>query len=243
MGELDRALRAIAVDDFGAELLQLRMRRGYVITLEERLLRDFPVRRDRDRLPPVVAHQIDRQNLEPLAHRSDELIERLRILGQVDPHESGEDDGVHFLERHVAVLELPVAKLLTLEHEMIVALQIPAPAMERTDDAAILECAAALSQRGAAMRTEVVIGLDRGFVGAHQQHRLVADVVGRVIADLRNFIEPCSGLPHPTPQLFVLETREVRIDIASGADAVRQWCSSSAASPRYRRAATSLRKV
>ena len=114
---------------------------------------------------------------------------------------------------------------------MIVALQVPAPAMERTNDAIVFKAAAPFRERRAPMRTEVVISLDRGFVGTHHHHRLIADVVRRVIADLGNFVESRGCLPDLLPQLFVFEARERWIGITAGARCRAPLCSSSAANP------------
>ena len=74
--ELDFPPRLLAVDEVGRSSFELRMRGGYVIAFEECLLCNLPIRVDGNRLPPVVAHFSDRQILEELAHRRNEVIER-----------------------------------------------------------------------------------------------------------------------------------------------------------------------
>ena len=50
-------------------------------------------------------------------------------------------------QRHVAVLQFAIVKFLALHDELVAALQIPAPAVERAPDGTILETAGALSER------------------------------------------------------------------------------------------------
>ena len=72
------------------------------------------------------------------------------------------------------------------------------------------------------MRADVVVGLDRVGIDTDDQHRLIADVVGGVIAGLGNFVEPGCSLPDPAPELLILQLRERRIRVATAADAVRE---------------------
>src|SRR3546814_19754488 len=61
----------------------------------------------------------------------------------------------------IAGLQLAVAEFLLFEDQFVGASQIPAPAVERTDDATAVEMAGTFGQRRAAMRAEVVVRLDR----------------------------------------------------------------------------------
>ncbi len=67
-----------------------------------------------------------------------------------------------------------------------------------------------------------MVGLDRVGIDTDDQHRLVADVVGGVVAGLGNFVEPRRHLPDAAPELLILEPREGRIRVATAADAVRE---------------------
>src|SRR3546814_18937868 len=68
------------------------------------------------------------------------------------------------------------------------------PAVEATHE--MLGIAAALRQPSRAMRADVVVGLDRGRVGADDDDRLVDDVIGDVVADLGDLFETTRDLPH-----------------------------------------------
>src|SRR3546814_5099813 len=59
------------------------------------------------------------------------------------------------------------------------------------------------------MRADVVVGLDRGRVGADDDDRLVDDVIGDVVADLGDLFETTRDLPHVRPQMLGLEPREL----------------------------------
>src|SRR3546814_9530271 len=72
----------------------------------------------------------------------------------------------------IAGLQLAVAEFLLFEDQFVGASQIPAPAVERTDDATAVEMAGTFGQRRAAMRAEVVVRLDRRGVHAHDHDRL-----------------------------------------------------------------------
>src|SRR5262245_20882654 len=112
-------LHAISIHDFAARLVQLRMRRRHVVGLHERFLRDLPVRGNGDGFPPVVARLTDREILDEVAYRSDEILERLRVPIQVDEHEAGEYRRLHFFQCHVAVAQLAAAEFTALQHELI----------------------------------------------------------------------------------------------------------------------------
>src|ERR1700731_4499721 len=110
------------------------MRGGHMIGVEEGLLRDLPVGRNRNRLPPVVTHQIDGENLHDRTDGGDELIERLRPLIEVDENEAGQHRPLQLMQTHVAVAELAAMELLLVQDILVTTGQIPAPAMERTND-------------------------------------------------------------------------------------------------------------
>src|SRR3546814_9310404 len=108
------------------------MRGRNVVALEERLLCHFPVRRYRQRLPPVMAHLADREVFQHLAHRRDVVVERRRIPVEVDENEPGEHDTVNLAQADIAVLQLAATELLKFQYELIVAVQVPARSEEHT---------------------------------------------------------------------------------------------------------------
>src|SRR3546814_11225953 len=89
------------------------------------------------------------------------VVERRRIPVEVDEHETGEHDTVNLAQADIAVLQLAATELLTFQHELIVAVQVPAPAVERADDVPVLESALQLlRKRRTTMRADVVVCLD-----------------------------------------------------------------------------------
>src|SRR3546814_15344847 len=86
-----------------------------------------------------MAQLADREVFQHLAHRRDVGVERRRIPVEVDEHETGEHDTVNLAQADIAVLQLAATELLTFQHELIVAVQVPAPAVERADDVPVLE--------------------------------------------------------------------------------------------------------
>jgi hypothetical protein len=125
---------ALTADDFRSRLFELRVSGWHVEGLEECFLRHLPVGGHRNRLPPVVMHVGQCQSFDDVLDRCDELLEGLRVSVEVDEHEAGPDRDFYLFEPHIAGLQLAIAKLLTLEHELILAEQIPAPAVKRTQD-------------------------------------------------------------------------------------------------------------
>src|SRR5690606_16675814 len=88
------------------------------------------------------------------------------------------------------------------------------------DDLSVREGSAAHTQRGAAMRADVVIRLDRVPVDPHHQDGLIADVIHGVVAVAGNLVQPRRHLPYAAPQLLVLQARKAWIDVAAGGDAM-----------------------
>jgi hypothetical protein len=196
------------------------MRGGHMICLKERLLRHFPVCANGNRLPPVVTHLANGEILQNLSYGCNEVIERLGIWIEVDEDKPGKHHHFQLFQRHITVTQLAATELLTLEDELILALEIPAPTVKRAYDALLPEGSAPFGERGAAMRANIVIGLDGVRIDSHQQNRLVADFVDRVVVGLRNLIHACRDLPNLAPNLLVLELLERGIDVTPYADPV-----------------------
>src|SRR3546814_8166844 len=71
------------------------------------------------------------------------------------------------------VLIQAITPILTVDDFGVAAIEIVLPAVEATHE--MLGIAAALRQPSCAMRADVVVGLDRGRVGADDDDRLVDD--------------------------------------------------------------------
>src|SRR3546814_19833884 len=84
----------------------------------------------------------------------------------------------------IAGLQLAVADFLLFEDKFVGASQIPAPAVERTDDATAVEMAGTFGQRRDAMRAEVVVRLDRRGGEPPPPDRMIPELVEAVVAGL-----------------------------------------------------------
>src|SRR3546814_8826123 len=96
------------------------------------------------------------------------------------------------------------------------AVGLPRPAVIFAEEAGGV--AAAFGDRPAAVRADIVIGLD--LVGSDADHddRLVDDVIGVEIADIGDFLFAAGHLPDAIPQFFGFDLREFGRDIMVGSD-------------------------
>ena len=167
-----------------------------MIAFDEGAHRRLPVAGEIEPLPPGVAHLVQ---LERIQHRRDwpEIVEqRLAIRIHVDPDPSAPAVALHRLQPDIVGIQR-LAPILGRQDESIFAVQIPAPAMKAAIE--LIGMAAAGGQPAPAVLTYVVISLDPVLSGAHHDDGFVHDIVGDIIADLRDFLDPAGRLPHPGP--------------------------------------------
>ena len=99
------------------------------------------------------------------------------------------------LGRHVG--EVPLGR-----HVLQRAVDVPGEAVVRAAELAAVTVV--LLQLAAAVQAGVRVGLDLVLAGADDDVRPADDVVGRVVADLRDVLLPAGELPHPGPQPLLL---------------------------------------
>ena len=108
-------------------------------------------------------------------------------------------------ERRCALFSQRALPVLLVEDVDVLAFQIVGPAMEAADETLLRAARAILARRradqpAAAMRAHIVISLERIGRGAHDDDRVIADLVGDEAADLGNFFDAAGHLPHLRPQ-------------------------------------------
>ena len=91
--------------------------------------------------------------------------------------------------------------------------------MERAAQLGVV--AVVLLELAAAVQAGVVVRLDRVGVGPHHEERQVADVVDERVADVRDVLLAAGHLPHPLPDLLLLQLVEVAADVARARDVRR----------------------
>jgi hypothetical protein len=140
------------------------------------------------------------------------LLEGRGVRTEADPHESTPAVDPHPAQPHV---RRDRVELLTIDDFDERSVQVVAPGVIATTDAALGETAGALSQPGAAVETGVVEGSDGLGVGADDEDGLVADEVLAEVADVGDLLLPAGHLPDTGPQSFELQGRELGARIAS----------------------------
>src|SRR5262245_43654358 len=91
--------------------------------------------------------------------------------------------------------------------------------MERAGEA-VLRATAVHGELDTAMAAVVVVRLDGLFVDAHDDDRLVEDLVDDEIAGPLDLLQATGHLPHVRPEFFLLEAIELGVVIAAGIDPI-----------------------
>ena len=200
--------------------MQLRMGAHDVIAFHEGLHRELPVGRQHCRIPPVHLELVGIAGIHPLDNRPHAVEQRGRVIVKVD--EGAADPQLHpaRFEVDFRVIEQFSRENLFAEHKSVLAFGIPAPAMERADEAAFGAVARAARQPHAAVAAGVVEGLDAAL-GVDDDYRLFEDSVFDKVPHIGDFLKPASHLPDMRPQLFVLELEELFVVIAFRRDQFR----------------------
>ncbi len=114
--------------------------------------------------------------------------------------------------------EIAFVELLGAQHEGVLAVESPAPSVERADEGAARP--AALDELHAAVAAGVVVGADGGVVDAHDDDRLVENLVLDEVAGLGDLLQPARHLPDARPEQLGLQRVEVLVVVALLGDAV-----------------------
>ena len=171
---------------------QLRMGAGNMIALVERLDRDLPVARKMQPLAPAIAHLLQLERVEHRCRRLQIVTQRRRVRVHADEHPAAPCVDTHVAQPQRIGLQA-VAPGILADDADIIAVQIPAPGMEGADQP--LRIAAPFGQLPAAMAADVEIGGNPVGRGAHDDDRVIDNVISDIVADLRDFLFPAGDLP------------------------------------------------
>ena len=217
------ALVEVAVHRGGAALLsgriQLRVRLHRVVALHERFHGELPVGGECAGEPPLRPQVLDVPRVVEGGERRDRVEQRRRVGVEVDERAPAPRLDPHFGETEVGGVAVGFVEEVGLVHERVGAVEAPAPPVERADEPALV-APAVVDELHAAVTAHVVVRLDRVLVDAHDDHRLVEDLVLDVVARLRDVFQPARHLPHPRPQELRFHGEELRVVVAAGGDAV-----------------------
>ena len=187
---------------------QLMVRLGGVVRLHERLERGLPVGRVDHPLPPLVAHLVEFEVLEDAARITQKLLKAFAVIAHVDIDEPAPGIDPHRRQRGAFRIKRTVP-VIGIENIGVGAFKIVGPTVKGTDEIACLAAHAVAGHRRIhqlppAMRTDIVKRADCFGPGAHDDDRIVADVIGKEIADFGNVFQPPGHLPDfgPQPLLF-----------------------------------------
>ena len=182
------------------------MRGEHVVGLVEGLHRDLPVAVEVQPLAPLVAHVLQPERVEDL--RGGKQVVRQRFTVRIHVDEQPTAPGVDLNRSEMGVLRrqlaLPVVLLADVRAR---AVESVCPAVESADErlacsaTGILGTVGGVDQPTAAMHAHVVMCLEFVWTRAHDDDRVVEDVVGQVVADLGDLLDPADLLPHLAPQL------------------------------------------
>src|SRR5690349_1645853 len=92
------------------------------------------------------------------------------------------------------------------------AVEPEAPAVETADD--FLRLTAAGGQPSTAMRADIVEGADPAVLVAQDDDRLIGDLVGDILAGVRDLLLAAGHLPDPRPEVFRLQLGELAADVS-----------------------------
>ena len=197
------------------------MRLHDVVTLEERLHRELPVGGKHGRLPPGGPHLPHVERVEQLGQRAERRVQRRRVGVHVDERAPAPRVDLALDEMEVVGIECRLGEQLGLVHERVGAVEVPAPAVERADEAAAFAVAPVVDELRRPMAAGIEVRLDRVGVDAHHDDRLVEDPVLDEVARVGDLFEPARHLPHVRPKVLALELEEVGRVVPRRGDAFR----------------------
>ena len=189
------------------------MRAHHVIAFHEGLHGELPIGRQLDRPPAFHPEILDIARIHPRRDRAKALQQRGRIIVVVD-------EGAATPELHPArhQVEFRRLKILLIENpaavdEGILAIHVPAPAMEWADEPRLLAITALHDELHAAMPAGIMEGF-HARLGAHHNNGFIEVLILDIITDLRNLLQPAGQLPDMRPEMLALQIEEFLVVIA-----------------------------
>ena len=137
---------------------QLRVGLRHVVALHEGRRRQLPVHREQARLPPLGAQRSDLPFVVLGGERLDAVAQRRRAVVEVDPRAAAPQLAAGPARGRDRRRQVAFVERLGAQHEGVLAVETPAPAVERADEAAARP--AALDELHAAVAAGVVVGAD-----------------------------------------------------------------------------------
>ena len=192
------------------ELHEFRMRRLDMVGLVECLQGDLPVAIEIAPLAPSVAHVLQLEGVEHGGGGLEKVAQGLAIAIHVDPDPAA--PGIHVdLAQPGTFVRQRALPVFLVGRVRIRALQVEPPPVVATDELVsrapgVLGSLGGIHESAAAMRAHVVIGADLVRRRPHDQHRIVENFIGKIIADLGDVLEATGHLPYLAPQFVTLRT-------------------------------------
>ena len=186
-----------------------------MVRLKEGLERDFPVAIENAPEAEAIAHFLEFERVDQRGDRLQPFAQGTRLEIHVDPDPAAPDinlnrgqAGADRVQRAVPVLAVGDVCRAAVQPEspcVIVAAEGQLTALCAVCAGLLLErhrpaAGVVAHQPPAPVRADVVVGLEAAGCVAHDQDRIVADVVGDVVADRFQLLHPARLLPYFRPQ-------------------------------------------
>ncbi len=192
---------------------ELRVRLHDVVHLDEGLDAELPVHREAAGVPLLGPHRLELPRLEVRGGRFEGLAHGRGVVVEVDPRAAAPGLAAHRYEVEVFLHQVVLGEGAALGDRDVLAVEPVAPSVERAPEATGAD-AAALDELHAPVAAGVLEGDDLHVVVAHDDDRLVEELVLDEVARLRDLFEPARHLPHARPEALVLEPEELRVVVA-----------------------------
>ena len=153
------------------------------------------------------------------ANLPSDCAQRRRVVVEIDECAAAPGLEAAFAQREVRAPQLVLREDVRRVDELALAVGAPLPPMERAGEA-LRGAAAVLGEFHAAMTTVVVERLDGLCIDAHDDDRLVEDLVHDEVAGLFDLLQPAGHLPDVRPELLLLELVELAVVVPAGIDPV-----------------------
>ena len=151
--------------------------------------------------------------IHPLGDRAKAVAQARGIVVEIDEGAARPLFDPHRHEIDFGALENAFIEQLAGENKGVLALAVVAPAMERADEAFLAAVARAMRQPHAAV-TAGILERFHPVLGVDHDHRVLEDIIQRIVAHLGDFFQAAGHLPDMRPELLLLQFEECGIVIA-----------------------------